>query len=46
MYRILRGGGWDGNATYCRSADRYRYLPDYRDYGGGFRIIIVRNKNG
>jgi len=37
-YRVLRGGGWDGNAQGCRSASRINRSP--RDYGNycGFRI--------
>ena len=37
--RVLRGGGWGGNARYCRSAYRYYGDPSYRNYGhGGFRL--------
>jgi formylglycine-generating enzyme required for sulfatase activity len=40
QYRVLRGGGWDYNADYCRTADRGGYDPDYRDYAGGFRLVL------
>ena len=36
--RVLRGGGWSGNAQYCRSA--YRRDDPSRSYGNrfGFRL--------
>ncbi|MCP4687537.1 MAG: formylglycine-generating enzyme family protein [Desulfobacterales bacterium] len=38
MYRVVRGGGWDGAPRFCRSAVR-GYLPaDFRDYYLGFRL--------
>ncbi len=38
--RLLRGGSWYNNPRYCRSAYRYRYYPDYRNYySGGFRLV-------
>jgi len=36
--RVLRGGAWDHYARYCRSAYHNRVPPDYRSYGGGFRV--------
>ena len=36
--RVLRGGGWDYNAGYCRSAGRYWDIPGYRDNFIGFRF--------
>ena len=36
-YRLLRGGVWDGNATYCRVAYRYNTYP-YHSYSSGFRL--------
>jgi formylglycine-generating enzyme required for sulfatase activity len=39
--RVLRGGGWDIYAHYCRAAYRYRYLrPDYRYSSFGFRLVL------
>lgn len=38
--RILRGGGWDNKATYCRVANRYDNSPDGRRYDDGFRIVL------
>jgi formylglycine-generating enzyme required for sulfatase activity len=36
--RVIRGGGWDGNAVSCRSADRRRYRPGHRIDDVGFRL--------
>ena len=37
-YRVLRGGSWDIIPAYLRSAFRYWYTPDFRDYDSGFRL--------
>jgi formylglycine-generating enzyme required for sulfatase activity len=39
--RMRRGGSWFCNPRYCRSACRFRSLPDLRDYGLGFRVVCV-----
>jgi formylglycine-generating enzyme required for sulfatase activity len=39
-YRVLRGGSWNGNAWNCRSANRLRHTPDYRNSGLGFRLAL------
>ena len=36
--RVLRGGGWDDRAQYCRSANRSDNAPDYRCSDLGFRV--------
>ncbi|MCR5163123.1 MAG: SUMF1/EgtB/PvdO family nonheme iron enzyme [Thermoguttaceae bacterium] len=41
--RVLRGGCWELNARYCRSACRYSRSPDFRYYDLGLRIILVPN---
>ena len=33
-FRVGRGGGWDGSAEYCRSADRGGLTPDGGSYLG------------
>ena len=40
-YRVLRGGSWGRDASYCRVANRNRDSPSYRYYYGGFRLAIV-----
>ena len=37
--RVNRGGSWNLNAYYLRSANRNFYSPDYRDYNLGFRLV-------
>jgi len=36
--RVLRGGSWDIDARYCRSADRDADTPGYRGNNLGFRL--------
>lgn len=38
-YRVLRGGSWGAIPRFCRSAIRDWYLPDYRFYYVGFRVV-------
>ena len=38
-YKLLRGGSWDYIAGHCRSANRYRYLRDFRALNYGFRVV-------
>jgi formylglycine-generating enzyme required for sulfatase activity len=37
-YRVIRGGLWNDDARYCRSADRLRYNPTFTGYNLGFRV--------
>jgi formylglycine-generating enzyme required for sulfatase activity len=37
--RVLRGGSWDFNPRDCRSAYRSYYMPDYRTFNIGFRVV-------
>jgi len=39
-FRVLRGGGWNVNPTYCRSALRFRSSPDDRYLNLGFRVAV------
>lgn len=39
-YRMLRGGCWLNRPRFCRSAIRYRLLPDTKDSGCGLRIVV------
>src|SRR5262249_49298584 len=36
--RVLRGGSFDSQARYIRSASRFRYDVDVRYYANGFRV--------
>lgn len=38
-YRVRRGGSWDFNPRYCRSAYRYYDNPKFRDNSIGFRVV-------
>jgi len=37
--RVYRGGSWDDYAGSCRSANRYRNSPEFRDDYLGFRVL-------
>ncbi len=37
--RVLRGGSWNNDAWYVRSADRSDSMPDIRYVSGGFRLV-------
>jgi formylglycine-generating enzyme required for sulfatase activity len=39
--RVLRGGGWNYTARYCRSAARYHSTADARNVSFGFRVVCV-----
>lgn len=39
-YRVLRGGGWDYNARFCRSAYRYATNPVIAYFYYGFRVVF------
>ena len=39
--RVLRGGGWDDPAEFCRSANRNFLTPDGRLNDVGFRLVFV-----
>ena len=45
-YRVFRGGGWNLDAVFCRSAFRSRYQPTYRTYDGGFRLALSPSLKG
>ncbi|MBO7524632.1 MAG: formylglycine-generating enzyme family protein, partial [Verrucomicrobia bacterium] len=40
-YRIVRGGGWNEDARYCRSASRDISEPDSFWPGTGFRVALA-----
>ncbi len=39
-YRVLRGGGWDSDPFFCRSAVREWNLPFFRINDCGFRCVL------
>jgi formylglycine-generating enzyme required for sulfatase activity len=39
--RVLRGGGWRLPASFCRSADRYRFEHNVGLNVLGFRVSLV-----
>jgi formylglycine-generating enzyme required for sulfatase activity len=39
-YRVFRGGGWDFEAAFCRSAYRNGYSSLNRYYHSGFRLAL------
>jgi formylglycine-generating enzyme required for sulfatase activity len=39
--RVVRGGSWIDSAWNCRSAFRFRWSVDYRDWDLGFRACLV-----
>jgi len=41
--RVIRGGGWGSDASYCRVSYRYYRTPDYRIINLGFRIACSSN---
>ncbi|MFM6038756.1 MAG: formylglycine-generating enzyme family protein, partial [Sphaerospermopsis kisseleviana] len=38
--KLLRGGSWDGFASYCRSANRNRFTRADRYGSLGFRVVV------
>jgi formylglycine-generating enzyme required for sulfatase activity len=39
--RLLRGGSWDNNPRFCRSACRHLARPVDARYGVGFRVVCL-----
>ncbi|MGV8136004.1 MAG: formylglycine-generating enzyme family protein [Mangrovibacterium sp.] len=39
--RVLRGGSWYVNATFCRVSFRYYYDPGDGSYDYGFRLVLA-----
>ena len=42
-YRVIRGGGWNYDAQYLRSADRDGVNPGGRNSVVGFRLVRTAN---
>ena len=44
-FRVIRGGGWSGDAWFCRAANRNdSYWPDYWYYDIGFRSVLPQGQ--
>ncbi len=41
LQRVVRGGSWCYDAYYTRSADRFYFSGDLRDYYLGFRLVLA-----
>jgi formylglycine-generating enzyme required for sulfatase activity len=39
-FRVLRGGSWDDDSSFCRSAIRGRLDADVRNFNIGFRLAV------
>ena len=37
--KVVRGGSWFSNETFCNVSRRYKLKPDYRDTNFGFRCV-------
>ena len=40
-HRVLRGGGWGGNARSCRVCHRNDRSPSFRSNSYGFRVVCL-----
>jgi formylglycine-generating enzyme required for sulfatase activity len=40
-YRVLRGGGWTYDASYCEVSYRHNFSPGNRYGNYGFRLVLV-----
>ena len=39
--RVLRGGGYWGDARFCRVSDRFNYVPGNRGNSSGLRLVLA-----
>jgi formylglycine-generating enzyme required for sulfatase activity len=44
--RVLRGGAWNSEGRYCRSACRHWHAPGYRDGAIGLRVLCEPAQQG
>lgn len=40
-YRVIRGGGWDSEASHCRTTNRDRDVPESKKDNLGFRVVYA-----
>jgi formylglycine-generating enzyme required for sulfatase activity len=41
VWWVSRGGSWIGGQQYAHAAHRFKALPDFRNFGLGFRVVCV-----
>ncbi len=39
IYKVVRGGGWDCNETFCKVNTRFKYVPSTKKSSVGFRLV-------
>ncbi len=39
-WRVLRGGAWNVGSSDCRSAARFKLIPELKQHYAGFRIVV------
>ncbi|MFY9224245.1 MAG: bifunctional serine/threonine-protein kinase/formylglycine-generating enzyme family protein [Blastocatellia bacterium] len=39
-WRVLRGGAWNVGSNACRSAARFKLIPDIKSHSTGFRVAV------
>ncbi len=42
-YRVLRGGSWNRDPSYCRAAYRGWSAPSYRGFNAGCRVVFCQD---
>ena len=40
LYRVSRGGSWNGDSRNCRSSCRYNIAPTYSCHSLGLRLVL------
>lgn len=41
VWRVLRGGAWNVGSASCRSASRFKLIPDIKPHYVGFRVVVT-----
>ncbi|MBI4853574.1 MAG: SUMF1/EgtB/PvdO family nonheme iron enzyme [Acidobacteria bacterium] len=40
-WKVLRGGAWNVGSANCRSASRFKLIPDIKPHYVGFRVVVI-----